>query len=215
MPGKHIIILGPPGSGKGTQAARIDGELGLKHISTGDLLREATSQKTDAGVKAEEFMKQGLLVPDEIILELISEELGALGDSGWILDGFPRTLAQTEALTRMLDENGQKIDHVFMIDVTADEIIERLASRRVCPACNAVYNLKTIETEVPGKCDKCGADLIKRHDDEEETVRRRIEVYEEQTAPVINYYRKHDELVTIKSAGGIDKITAEILSMMK
>jgi adenylate kinase len=213
--GLHIIILGAPGSGKGTQAARIAAAEGLRHLSTGDMLRDAVARKTELGARAESFMKRGLLVPDDIVLGLIDEALDATGDDGWILDGFPRTLAQAEALRAMLASRGEKIDRVLNIEVDHELIVRRLSRRRVCPKCKAVYNLDTIKTKAPGKCDVCGADLVKRPDDEEGTVRKRLRVYEEQTAPLIDYYGKQGELVTVNGTGGIGEIFAEITRVLK
>jgi len=215
MAGLHIVILGPPGSGKGTQAARIARERGLKHLSTGDMLRDAAARKTELGLKAEGYMKRGLLVPDDVILGLIEEELDARGDAGWIMDGFPRTLAQAEALARMLEERGLKTDRVLNINVDPELIVRRLSNRRVCPKCKVIYNLDTIKTKAPGICDACGAALVKRPDDEEATIRKRLEVYEEQTAPVIDFYEKRNGLVTVDGARGIEEIFAEIFRVLK
>ena len=215
MEGRKLILLGPPGSGKGTQAARFAGELDIEHISTGDLLRDAVKEGTELGEKAVQYMEKGLLVPDDIMLGLIDEKLDSLDSNGWVLDGFPRTLPQAEALSTMLEGHQQKIDHVLLIEVDPELIVQRLSNRRVCPQCNAVYNLNTIRTAVEGKCDSCGGDLVKRPDDEEETIRKRLDVYEEQTAPLIGYYSEHDDLVTVSGAGGIEEINAEILRVLK
>ena len=211
----HIIILGAPGSGKGTQASRIARERALAHLSTGDMLRDAVARATPLGVKAERFMKGGLLVPDAIIFGLIGEALDASKNKGWIMDGFPRTLAQAEELSKMLEKRGETIDRVLVIDVDPEIIVRRLANRRVCPKCNAVYNLDTITTKVAGICDACGAGTVKRPDDEEATVRKRLEVYEKQTAPVIEYYRKRGGFVTVNGAGDIEEIIAEIRRVLK
>jgi adenylate kinase len=215
MPGFRVILLGPPGSGKGTQAARFAGELGIRHISTGDLLREAVKSGASLGVQAESYMEKGLLVPDEIMLGLIEEELASIGPSGWVLDGYPRTLPQAEALSSMLEKHEQGIDKVLLIDVDPEVIVKRLSNRRVCPQCNAVYNLDTIRTAVPGVCDGCGAGLVKRPDDEEQTIRKRLDVYEKQTAPLIDYYRTNDDLVKVDGAGGIEEINAEIIRVLR
>lgn len=215
MAGMHVVILGPPGSGKGTQASRIAKAKGLAHLSTGDMLRDAVARKTELGVTAEGYMKKGLLVPDEIIFGLVREALDANAGRGWILDGFPRSLAQAETLARMLEERGEKIDRVLNIDVDPELIVRRLSNRRVCPACKAVYNLDTIQTKVPGRCDACGGTLVKRPDDEEATVRMRLEVYAKQTAPVIDFYAKRGGLATVNGAGGIEEIFAEILRVLQ
>jgi adenylate kinase len=211
----HIVILGPPGSGKGTQAARIARELGLAHLSTGDMLRDAVARKTDLGVEAETYMKRGLLVSDEIIFGLIGVALDAAKDTGWIMDGFPRNLVQAEMLVKMLEERGEKIDHVLDIDVESELIVRRLSKRRVCPACKAVYNLDSIKTKAAGICDACGGALVKRPDDEEDTVRRRLAIYKEQTAPVIEFFRKRGGLVSVNGAGDIEEIFAEICRDLK
>ncbi len=215
MAGKHIVILGPPGSGKGTQASRIAREYGLAHLSTGDMLRDAVARKTELGLEAEAYMKRGLLVSDEIVFGLLGEALDAAKGTGWILDGFPRNLVQAEMLSKMLGERGEKIDYVLDIDVDFELIVRRLSKRRVCPACKAVYNLDTIKTKVEGTCDTCGGAIIKRPDDEEDTVRRRLAVYQEQTAPVIDYYRKQGGLVTVKGAGDIEEIFAAVRRVLK
>lgn len=215
MAGKHLVILGPPGSGKGTQAVRIADAIGLKHLSTGDLLREAVAGGMELGLKAGDYMSRGLLVPDGIMLGLIEEELGTLGDAGWILDGFPRTLEQAEALSAMLEEHGLKIDGVILIEVEEELVIKRLSSRLVCPNCKAVYGIDNMDAVSDGRCGDCGTELVKRPDDEEETIRRRLHVYEEQTAPVVDYYRGRGGLKKVDGAGKIDEITAEIVRVLK
>jgi adenylate kinase len=213
--GTHIVILGPPGSGKGTQASRIAREYGLAHLSTGDMLRDAVARKTELGLEAETYMKRGLLVSDEIVFGLLGEALEVAKSTGWILDGFPRNLLQAEMLSKLLEERGEKIDYVLDVAVDFELIVRRLSKRRVCPACKAVYNLDTIKTKVEGKCDKCGGPLVKRPDDEEDTVRRRLAVYEEQTAPVIDYYKQRGGLVSVNGAGDIEAIFAEIRRVLK
>ncbi|MBN1884908.1 MAG: adenylate kinase [Candidatus Krumholzibacteriota bacterium] len=210
----HIVIIGPPGSGKGTQASRVADALGLRHLSTGDLLREAVANKTPLGVEAERYMRDGLLVPDDLMLGLIAVELETLGDTGWILDGFPRTLPQAEALSAMLAERKIAVDRALLVDVDPEVIVGRLTSRRVCPACKAVFNLATMP-DAGEICARCGGNLVKRPDDEEETVRRRLDVYEAQTAPVVDYFRRAGGLVTVDGAGDMDDITAEILRLLK
>ncbi len=214
MAAMHIVILGAPGSGKGTQASRIARAKGLAHLSTGDMLRDSVARKTPLGKEAEGYMTRGALVPDTIIFGLIEEALDGLAGKGWIMDGFPRTLAQAEELGRMLERRGEKIDYVLDIAVDPELIVRRLANRRVCPKCKAVYNLDTIKTKVPGICDVCGTPLVKRPDDEEATVRNRLAVYDTQTAPVIDYYRRKGGLVAVKGAGDIEEIFAEILRVL-
>ncbi|MBN1164794.1 MAG: adenylate kinase [Candidatus Krumholzibacteriota bacterium] len=209
MAGEHLIILGPPGAGKGTQAVKLARELGLKHLSTGDLLREAISRGTELGRRAEDFLERGVLVPDGIIIDLIADELLSLKD-GWILDGFPRTLPQAEALTEMLSRNGESIDFVLQIEVDPEIVVKRSVNRRICNSCGALYNLSTLK-ENEGSCEKCGGKLVRRVDDEEDTIRHRLEVYKEQTAPVVDYYRRNGEVITVDGAGEINEITAEFI----
>jgi adenylate kinase len=215
MAARHVIIIGPPGSGKGTQAMRIADQLELRHLSTGDLLREGVSAGTELGKKAEEYMQAGLLVPDEIMLGLIREQFEALGGGGWILDGFPRTLPQAEALAELLNEKGLAIDMVLLINVENEKIVGRLTGRRVCEDCKAVYNLSMLTEGDESTCAKCGGKLVTRPDDREETVRRRLKVYEEQTAPVLDFYRKAPGVKEITGTGDIDEITAEIIRAMR
>jgi len=212
---RQVIIIGPPGSGKGTQAMRVADGLDLKHLSTGDLLREAVADGTELGKKAEEYMKAGLLVPDEIMLGLIREQLETLEGLGWILDGFPRTLPQAETLAELLEKRGLTIDMVLLIDVEAEEIVGRLTNRRVCGDCKSVYNLSMFADGEESTCGKCGGKLVTRPDDREETVRRRLKVYEEQTAPVLEFYRKSAGVTEVAGTGDIDKITAEIIRLMR
>lgn len=213
--GKRFIIIGAPGSGKGTLAARIAAKLGLRHLSTGDLLREAVAEGTGIGRKVEDYMNRGALVPDEIMVDLLREELETHGLENWILDGFPRTLHQAEILDAMLAGKETSVDRVFLIDLDTEIIVERLTGRRVCPVCNTIYNLVNEEFRpgVEGKCDRCGVDLIKRKDDEEETIRHRLAVYEKQTAPVIEHYRGIGVLETVNGAGRAETTSAEIIRL--
>ncbi len=208
---KNLIILGPPGAGKGTQAVKIADSVGVQHLSTGDLLRDAVGKGTELGNKAKDFMKQGLLVPDEVILGMISDKLSEPIASGWILDGFPRTLKQAEALSRLLKEKDIELDKVILIDVASKILVKRLTGRRVCTNCGAIYNIVEIDKNTQ-KCDKCGEELITRNDDKEETVRRRLEVYFEQTTPVIDFYSKSKGLlISVDGDRSIDDITSEIM----
>ena len=194
---------------------RVAEELELKHLSTGDLLREAVAAGTELGKKAEEYMKAGLLVPDEIMLGLIREQFDALEGRGWILDGFPRTLPQAETLAELLAEKGLVIDMVLLIDVESEEIVVRLTSRRVCSGCKVVYNLSMLPDGDESTCEKCGGKLVTRPDDKEETVRTRLNVYEKQTAPVLEFYRKSAGVTEVDGTGDIDEITAGIIRLMR
>jgi adenylate kinase len=211
----NIIILGPPGSGKGTQAVQVAREFGIKHLSTGDILREEVKGKTDLGDKARGYMDEGELVPDDLMLEMIRKEIKKQGREGWILDGFPRTLDQARGLSEMLEKEEIGIDHVILIQVDSDVIVRRLGNRRVCSQCGAIYNLESIEPTQTEVCKRCGGKLVKRPDDHEETVRRRLEVYHEQTAPVVGYYREKGDVNIVDGSGEIEEIFSAIEGVLK
>ncbi|MBD3180496.1 MAG: adenylate kinase [Candidatus Latescibacteria bacterium] len=209
----NLIILGPPGAGKGTQAVRIAEEMELKHLSTGDLLREEVAEGTELGSKAREFMNRGELVPDELILSMIAVHFDGQDSRGWILDGFPRSLNQARALSDILREKGIELDNVILLDISPETVISRITGRRVCSSCGAVYNISSMEGD---RCTECGGELIIRDDDREETVRRRFEVYRKQTEPLIEYYSGEEGLMLKVDAGaGIDEITESILDGIK
>lgn len=203
----NLIFLGAPGSGKGTQAVRLAEKIKVLHLSTGDLLRAAVKNGTELGKKAESYMKAGELVPDNIIVGLI-EEKQAAGDlnSGFILDGFPRTIPQAEALDAMFERIGTKIDKAVLLDVDDEEIIKRLSGRLYCTGCQAGYNYPANMPKVEGVCDKCGGKLIRRPDDEPEVVKNRLEVYKKQTQPIEDYYRAKSVLLPIPGVGSPDDI---------
>ncbi len=215
----NIILLGPPGAGKGTQAKMISEKYGIPQIATGDILREAVAKGTELGKKAKEYMDRGELVPDEIVIGIVKERLKQPDcENGFILDGFPRTLAQAEALDKMLEELGKKLDAVINIDVPEEEIVKRIVNRRTCKNCGAVYHLIFNPPKVEGKCDKCGGELYQRDDDKEETVRERLRVYRERTEPLIEYYKNKGLLYNVdgtKDIEGVFKQIDEILSKIK
>lgn len=191
-----VILLGPPGVGKGTQAVRLADSVGWEHISTGDLLRAARRDGTDLGRKAQEYMDAGELVPDSVILDLVREHLrGVAPEAGILFDGFPRTPAQAEGLGDVLRGAGRRVDRVVVFEADDDELVRRLAGRRTCRDCGAVFNVHFSPPESRGVCDRCGGQLTHRADDEPETVRRRLDVYRELTAPLINHYEALDSLV--------------------
>lgn len=215
----NLVLFGAPGSGKGTQAERLRDKFSLKHVSTGDLLRDAVAKGTKLGKKVEGIMAAGELVSDEIVLELIREVVNEVKDDdsvkGWILDGYPRTIAQAEALSELLAGVGDAIDSVVVLDVDRDAVISRLSSRRSCPECKAVYNVLNKPPAVEGKCDKCGHDLVHRKDDRPETIANRLDVYEAQTAPILEYY---EGKVTVHKVDGnrpVDAVTEAIERKIK
>lgn len=205
---KNLVFLGPPGAGKGTQAKRLAQELGLMHISTGDILREAVKKGTPLGKKAKEYMDKGELVPDDLIVALIEEVMPPEG--GVIFDGFPRTIAQAEALDEMLSKKGMGIDAVVLFDVPDEVVVERLSGRRVCPSCGAVYHIKFNPPKNDEVCDRCGTNLIQRDDDREEVVRNRLEVYRRQTEPLIEYYERKGILIRLDASKEIEEVYQEL-----
>jgi adenylate kinase len=189
MTQRNVILLGGPGAGKGTQAERIVADFKLPHISTGEMLRAAVANGTEMGLEAQKYMESGALVPDEVVIGVVRERLAEPDASdGFLLDGFPRTMAQAEQLDTMLAAAGRQITHVVLISVPAGELVQRIAGRRSCSQCGKLYNVTFDPPAVEGVCDLDGAALVQRADDNEETVRNRIAVYEQQTAPLIGYY---------------------------
>ena len=207
----HLILLGAPGAGKGTQAAYLKDEWGLMHISTGDILRAEVRQGSALGKEAQGYMEQGALVPDDLIIRMMEERLKSLGEAiGYILDGFPRTVAQAEALDAMLERIRHQLDAVVNLVVPDAELIRRLTGRRVCPNCNAVYHIESMRPKQEGVCDVCGQALIQRKDDQLEAITHRLEVYKAQTQPLIDYYQQQDKLTTIDGTIGVPQVAAEI-----
>lgn len=197
-----MILLGAPGAGKGTQADILCRELNLVHIASGDLFREAVSAGTALGKQAKAFMEKGLLVPDDITISLIREKISGLGSGkGVLLDGFPRTLEQARALDKDLEGQGKKVDRAVYIKASEAELLRRLSGRWICRQCQAPYHMQSAPPKVAGKCDKCGGELYQRADDTAETVKKRLEVYFAQTAPLIDYYRRAGKLVEVNGEG--------------
>jgi adenylate kinase len=209
------VLLGAPGSGKGTQAGIISDRLGIAHIASGDLFREAASKGDEIGRQAQHYMERGLLVPDEVTIRMILERI-ATADcaNGFILDGFPRTLDQAKVLDRALRETGKAIDKVLYIRVATDELVRRLSGRSICRSCQTPYNEVSSPPKVAGICDLCGGELYQRPDDLPETVRKRIEVYFTETAPLIDYYRKAAKLVEIEGEGEIEEIGERLINAL-
>lgn len=212
----NLIFLGPPGAGKGTQAQRICWEYSITQLSTGDLLRAHISKGTNLGKEAESFINAGNLVPDELIIALIKEELLLPQyKNGYLLDGFPRTVPQAIALDKLLDELKQSIDLVLVLEVPDEDIVERLTARRTCPTCGKVYHLVFNPPLSEGKCDLDGSDLFLRKDDNEETVTKRLKVYKEQTMPIIKYYQEKNLVQSINGVGRLEQIYKNIKSILK
>jgi len=203
----RIILIGAPGAGKGTQAATIKAKLPIAHISTGDMLRENVKGGTELGKLAKEYMNAGKLVPDQLIIDMMEQRLqeaDCIG--GFMLDGFPRTLPQAEALDKLLDKLGMKLDAAVELRVADDIVISRLSARRVCNKCGEIYNTALKPTKAEGICDKCGGDVIQRHDDKEEVIRERLAVFHDQTAPIVDYYGGKGLLLDIDATGPKDAV---------
>lgn len=199
-----IVLLGPPGSGKGTQGELLSEKLGYTRLSTGDMLREAVRNGTELGKKAKGYMDSGALVPNELIIGLMKEKIAA-AEGGVILDGFPRNIEQADALAQQID-----VDLALNLDVPDEELVSRLTNRRSCPDCNAVYHLVNNPPRTEGVCDKCGGSLYQRDDDTEATVKNRLRVYRENTMPLIGYYGDKGVLTTIQGIGSIDDIFSQV-----
>jgi adenylate kinase len=210
-----LMIMGPPGAGKGTQAEVLVKELGITHISTGDMFRAAIKEGTEMGRKAKEYMDQGQLVPDEVVVGMVRDRLSQPDCAkGFLLDGFPRTLAQAEALSNTLDQMGIKLDGVINIDVPRERLMARLTGRRVCKGCGASYHVMFNPPKSEGVCNTCGGELYQRSDDNEETVGNRLDVYEAQTQPLIDYYKERGLLLNINGDQEIDKVLKEIMAAL-
>jgi len=208
----RIILLGPPGSGKGTQAKLLSKKYSIPHIAMGDILREEVAKKTPLGKKVNVYMSKGELVPDEIVIEVLKKRLQEADCvDGFILDGFPRTLNQAKALDNMLNELNLKIDAVIYIEVPDEEIMKRLSLRRTCKVCGRIYNLHYNPPKQDGKCDVCGGELIIRDDDKPEVIKNRLKVYNDQTKPLVDYYKSHKLLIRINGVDSIDKVFQQIV----
>jgi len=207
----RIVLLGPPGSGKGTQASTLQKRRGIPHIASGDLLRANVRDHTQLGRQAQPYMDRGDLVPDALILDMMSDRLSQPdAREGYVLDGFPRTVAQAEALEQRLGQLGGEPDAVIYLDVPETEILRRLSGRRTCPACNAVYHVDTMPPQREGICDTCGAELVQRQDEKPDVIRKRLQVYAEQTQPLLEFYRGRSLLHEIDGTIGVDNVLRAI-----
>lgn len=210
----RLILLGPPGAGKGTQCKRIIDKYKMAHLSSGDILRSERKTGTELGQKAQGYMDSGKLVPDEVIIEMM---IGAMknSDGGYVLDGFPRTVVQGEALEKALAAAGEKIDVIVSLEVADEVIASRLTGRRSCPECGSVYHVDNLKPKVEGVCDNDGADLVQREDDKPEVVTNRLKTYHEQTAAVLGYYQDKDNaIIKVNADDAIDEVTASVLSSL-
>ena len=212
----YIVLFGAPGAGKGTQASIVSKKLNLVHVASGDLFREALGQGTELGIRAKSYMEQGMLVPDEITINMVLERISAPDcKSGVILDGFPRNLQQAKALDKALAEQSKAIDAAVYIKVTEEKLLKRLSGRWICRNCQAPYHEVDSPPRIQGKCDKCGGELYQRPDDTMETARKRLEVYATETAPLIDYYVREGKLLEIDGEGSIDKISQRIVTALR
>ena len=209
------VMLGAPGAGKGTQAGQIAEKYSIPHISTGDIFRANIKAETDLGKKAKKYMDEGLLVPDELVMDLVVDRLQQDDcKNGYVLDGFPRTIVQAEGLDQELNKLGQKLDYALNIDVPDENIVKRMGGRRACVGCGATYHIVNAAPKKEGICDKCGGELVLRQDDEPATVEKRLQVYHEQTEPLIFYYKKAGILKDLDGTLGIDTVFADIVKLL-
>lgn len=212
----RLVLLGPPGAGKGTQAAGIVEKYSVPHISTGDIFRKNIKENTELGMEAKKYMDQGLLVPDELVVKIVKDRL--LEDdckAGFLLDGFPRTVAQADALDEELKEMGIALDSVINIEVPAEELIKRAVGRRICKSCGSTFHVEFNKPKEEGVCDNCSGELFQRDDDKEETVAKRIEVYNDQTQPLIDYYKNKGIIIDIDGTQSIDAVFNDIVSKLE
>ena len=213
----RIVLVGPPGAGKGTQAAFLAENLSIPHISTGDLFRANISQGTELGQQAQEYMRAGQLVPDEVTIGMAKDRMAQPdAEGGFLLDGFPRNIAQAEALDRILEENGQKLDAVLDLEVPEEEVVKRIAGRRICRSDSShVFHAEYSPPKKDGVCDVCGGELYQRDDDREETVRKRLAVYHSETEPIIDYYKRHGLVTTIPALGKVAEVTERAMDALQ
>lgn len=210
-----IVLLGPPGAGKGTQAKSISNRYSIPHISTGDIFRKNISEETPLGIEAKQYIDNGQLVPDEVTINMVKDRLTWEDcKNGYLLDGFPRTVAQAEALQEFLESRDEKLDTALCIEVPSSFILERMTGRRVCLSCGASYHIKFNSPAVDGVCDVCGDNIIQRKDDVEETVKERLDVYERQTQPLIDFYKEKNLLSTVDGTKAINEVFEGICNIL-
>jgi adenylate kinase len=210
----RIVLLGAPGAGKGTQCKRIVEKYGVKHLSSGDILRKERTEGTDLGAKAQSYMDSGGLVPDELIVKMMTRAIAKAPQAGYVLDGFPRTVHQAQELDKSLTSDGGKIDAVVDLEVDEQVIMERMTGRRSCPKCGAVYHVNNLKPKVDGRCDRDGTELVQRPDDKPEVVKKRLETYFEQTEPVVRYYKQNGRVLELDATGSPDEVSAKLFEML-
>ena len=210
----RLVLLGPPGAGKGTQAARLEERFGLDHISTGEIFRDHAERETPLGMEAKRYMDAGELVPDDVVVGMVADRLRSAPGAGFILDGFPRNVAQAEALDRVLRERGLELDAVLAFDVDREEVVRRLSARRTCPSCQRAYNMVSAPPRSGQVCDEDRTPVVQREDDREEVVRNRLTVYDRQTAPVRAYYDGRDLVRSIDAEGSEDDVFERVLGAL-
>jgi adenylate kinase len=211
----RLVFLGAPGVGKGTQAEMVAAKLAISKISTGDLLRTGVAKKTSLGLEAQQYMTRGELVPDNVVIGLVAEKIGSPEcGKGFILDGFPRTILQADALSGILQKQEAVLDRVMYFVIPREEVVRRLSGRRSCSTCSAVYHIDYVPPKQEGRCDECGAALVQRSDDKRETVESRLMVYEEQTSPLIDYYKEKDVLAELDGTGTVEDVQGRLLALL-
>jgi adenylate kinase len=211
----RLVFLGAPGVGKGTQAEMVAAKLAISKISTGDLLRTGVAKKTSLGLEAQQYMTRGELVPDNVVIGLVAEKIGSPEcEKGFILDGFPRTILQADALSGILQKQEAVLDRVMYFVIPREEVVRRLSGRRSCSTCSAVYHIDYVPPKQEGRCDECGAALVQRSDDKRETVESRLMVYEEQTSPLIDYYKEKDVLAELDGTGTVEDVQGRLLALL-
>jgi adenylate kinase len=211
----NLVLLGPPGAGKGTQAKRLARQYGLAHVATGDILKQARRDRTPLGVRAQEYLDKGTLVPDEVVVGIVVERLSAPDcRAGFVLDGFPRTIPQADALGETLAGAGRKLDHVIAMEVAEVELLKRLTGRWTCPQDGLAYHVIYNPPRNPGICDKCNSELYQREDDQEDTIRERLRVYREQTEPLVDYYERRSLVRRVSGVGTIDEIFDRMVAIL-
>ena len=211
----RLVFLGAPGVGKGTQAEMVAAKQAIPKISTGDLLRTGVAQKTPLGLEAQQYMTRGELVPDNVVIGLVAEKIASSEcEKGFILDGFPRTILQADALSGILQGQETTLDRVIYFVIPREEVVKRLSGRRSCSACSAVYHVDYVPPKQEGRCDECGAALVQRSDDKRETVESRLVVYEEQTAPLIDYYQEKHVLTELDGTGSVEEVQERLSALL-